>query len=131
MSETYVKLVVLAAISDGEIQAEELALINSLRSNFQAMRGVDEQDFNNAVADVYNKVSAGMELHMILDVLGKDLSTHEKNVGYALAMEVVRSNFQYVDGEKTFINTLKELWAIDTHVLDAVELSASLRYGSS
>ena len=130
MSETYVKLVVLAAISDGEIQAEELALINSLRSNFQAMRGVDEQDFNNAVADVYNKVSAGMELHMILDVLGKNLSTHEKNVGYALAMEVVRSNFQYVDGEKTFINTLKERWAIDTNVLDAVELSAGLRYGS-
>lgn len=129
MSETYVKLVVLAAISDGEIQAEELALINSLRSNFQAMRGVDEQDFNNAVADVYNKVSAGMELHMILDVLGKDLSTHEKNVGYALAMEVVRSNFQYVDGEKTFIKTLEERWAIDTTVLDAVELSANLRYG--
>jgi len=129
MSDTYVKLVVLAAISDGEIQAEELALINGLRVNFAAMRGIDEQDFNNAVADVYNKVSAGMELHMILEVLGKGLSTHEKNVGYALAMEVVRSNFQYVDGEKTFIGTLIECWDVEADVIEAVNLSAHLRYG--
>ena len=129
MSDTYVKLLVLAAISDGEIQAEELALINGLRVNFAAMRGIDEQDFNNAVADVCNKVSAGMELHMILEVLRKGLSTHEKNVGYALAMEVVRSNFQYVDGEKTFIGTLIECWDVEADVIAAVDLSARLRYG--
>ena len=128
MNINCLKIMVLAAVSDGEIQDEELHLIQMLRSNVPSFKSLSEAEFNGAVAEIYNALSSGISVDLLVQNLGKDLSPDEKNSGFALAMEVCRANFEYIPVEQEFIKELEVLWGIESSIVDALNLSAELRY---
>jgi uncharacterized membrane protein YebE (DUF533 family) len=119
---------ILAAVSDGEIQDEELHLIQMLRSNIPSLKALSEADFNGAVAEIYNALSSGIAVDLLVQNLGKELSPEERNRGYALAMEVCRANFDYIPVEQEFINELEVLWDIESSIVEAITVSSDLRY---
>jgi len=128
MNINCLKIMILAAVSDGEIQDEELHLIQMLRSNIPSLKALSEADFNGAVAEIYNALSSGIAVDLLVQNLGKELSSEEKNRGYALAMEVCRANFDYIPVEQEFINELEVLWGIESSIVEAITLSSDLRY---
>lgn len=123
------KIMILAAVSDGEIQDEELHLIQTLRANVPHLKALSEKDFNGAAAEVYNAISSGISVELLIQNIGRSLNVEEKNAGYALAMEVCRANYEYIPSEREFMSELEELWEIPASVVDAVKFSAELRYG--
>ena len=128
MNINCLKIMILAAVSDGEIQDEELHLIQMLRSNIPSLKALSEADFNGAVAEIYNALSSGIAVDLLVQNLGKELSSEEKNRGYALAMEVCRANFDYIPVEQEFINELEVLWGIESSIVEAITVSSDLRY---
>ena len=128
MNINCLKIMILAAVSDGEIQDEELHLIQMLRSNIPSLKALSEADFNSAVAEIYNALSSGIAVDLLVQNLGKELSSEEKNRGYALAMEVCRANFDYIPVEQEFINELEVLWGIESSIVEAITVSSDLRY---
>ena len=128
MNINCLKIMILAAVSDGEIQDEELHLIQMLRSNIPSLKALSEADFNGAVAEIYNALSSGIAVDLLVQNLGKELSPEERNRGYALAMEVCRANFEYIPVEQEFINELEVLWGIESSIVEAITVSSDLRY---
>lgn len=128
MNINCLKIMILAAVSDGEIQDEELHLIQMLRSNVPSLKALSETEFNTAVAEIYNALSSGIAVDLLVQNLGKELSSEERNRGYALAMEVCRANFEYIPVEQEFIKELEVLWGVDPSIAEAVTMSADLRY---
>jgi uncharacterized membrane protein YebE (DUF533 family) len=128
MNINCLKIMILAAVSDGEIQDEELHLIQMLRSNIPSLKALSEADFNGAVAEIYNALSSGIAVDLLVQNLGKELSPEERNRGYALAMEVCRANFDYIPVEQEFINELEVLWDIESSIVEAITVSSDLRY---
>jgi len=129
MATPYVQAMVLAAVSDGEIQQEELTIIHSYLNNLPALKQLSEQEFNSAVADTYNKVSAGMKIEHIVEHIGQDLNEEQRNIAYALAVEICHSNFCYVPSEKDYIQVLEKTWKISPDIISMVKGSCKLRYG--
>jgi len=129
MSTPYIQAMVLAAVSDGEIQQEELTVIHSYLNNLQALNKLSEKEFSVAVADTYNKVSAGMKVEHIVELIGQDLNADQKNIAYALAVEICHANFSYVPSERDYIHVLEEMWQIDPAIVNIVKGSCKLRYG--
>jgi len=129
MTTPYVQAMVLAAVSDGEIQKEELTVIQSYLNNLPALDQLSDNEFSAAVADTYNKVSARMKIEHIVESIGENLNTEQRNVAYALAVEICHANFSYVPSERDYIQVLEETWGIAPSVIDMVKGSCKLRYG--
>jgi len=129
MNSPYAQTLILAAVSDGEIQKEELELIRSYLKNLKQLSQISEQDFQEAAADVYNKLNAGIECEYIIKKIGEQLDSEGKEVAYALAYEVCMSNYAYIDAEKNYIKSIEDIWCISNETSAAVKKSCSLRYG--
>jgi uncharacterized membrane protein YebE (DUF533 family) len=128
METRFLKVVLLAAVSDGQIQEEELALISQIKKTHPALRKISDETAQLALADVYNKLSAGMEARHILEQLGEQFSVTEKHSAYALAKEVCAADFTIDDTENEFLQLIEDLWDIPADVVDAVAKSSKLRY---
>ena len=59
MGVNFLKVVILAAVSDGEIQSQELEIINAMKKSHPMMKNVSDDEVQAAMADIYNKISAG------------------------------------------------------------------------
>ena len=90
MSDRFLKVILLAAVADGEIQTEELELINLFRKSHPVLKKINDDKARAAMADIYNKLSAGMEVKHILEQIGETLNQNEKESAFALAKEQVR-----------------------------------------
>lgn len=128
METRFLKVIMLAAVSDGQIQEEELALVSQIRKTHPALRKISDDAAQAAMADVYNKLSAGMEARHILEQLGEQLSSEEKLSAYALAKEVCSADFKIDDAEGEFLQVIEELWEIPADIIAAVTKSSQLRY---
>jgi len=128
MESRFLKVVLLAAVSDGQIQEEELSLILQIKKTHPALRKISDESAQLALADVYNKLSAGMEARHILEQLGEQFSEKDKHIAYALAKEVCAADFKFDDTEIEFLQLIEDLWDIPADVVDAVAKSSKLRY---
>jgi uncharacterized membrane protein YebE (DUF533 family) len=128
MEAKFLKIVLLAAVSDGEIQSEEIEMLNQIKNSHPSFRDISDDDAQSAMADVYNKVSAGMEIKHILDQLENNFSENEKHSAYALAKEVCVADFNILPAEKDFLNLLSETWKIPEEIKSAIDKSINLRY---
>lgn len=128
MATKLLKMVVLAAVSDGEVQPNELEAINRIRQSHPVLRQVSDSECQAAIADIYNKISAGMEAKHILDQIGSEYSSEEKNVAYALAVEICYSDFSIKKEEKYFLNEIEKHWKIPKDVSEPIKFSANLRF---
>jgi len=128
MPDKFLKVVVLAAVSDGEIQEAELAVVNNLKASNHFLRDISDVAAQSGVADVYNKLSAGMEAKHILEQIGSAFAETEKHQAYALAREVCAADHKILPAEADFITTLEEVWSIPKDVVDTVLKSLKLRY---
>ena len=128
MSKSIVQILVLAAMSDNELHAEEKALLEIYKNFYPTIRNMTQEEFNQEFNAVFTKLEAGMKDTHIVAALGEDLSESEKNTAYALAVEVCASNFEIVPPETDFIKDIEEQWKIKKKIIESVKLSAQLRY---
>lgn len=128
METKYLKIVMLAAIADGMVQNQELELINQIQRNHPEMKSVPESAAKAAMADIYNKLSAGMEPKHILEQLSGEFTKEQKFASYALAKEVCAADFHMQPAETEFLSLIEEIWGIPKKVADAVNQSIKLRY---
>lgn len=130
MDPKFLKIILLAAVSDGQIQPQELEILNYIRAHHPLMNKVSDKQIQGVLADIYNKFSAGMETAHILDQLGREFTVEEKHTAYALAVEVCAADFNFADDEKRFIELVERTWDIPDSVKTHVMGSINLRYFS-
>lgn len=128
MDSKFLKVVMLAAVADGEIQVEELEMLNQIKKAHPQLKNIPDESARIAMADVYNKFSSGMEAKHILEQLGNEFNQNERESAFALAKEVCAADFQIMPAETDFIDLLAEMWSIPTDVVQSVDRSIKLRY---
>jgi len=128
MDLKYFKVIILAAVLDGEIQSEELEMINYIKNTHPFMKDISEEEARFAMDDIYNKLSAGMETKHILEQLHREFSEEESYSAYALAKEICASDFKLVSAEMKFLAEIEEIWNIPEDIQIVVQKSISLRY---
>ena len=128
MKKEIVSILYLAAISDGIVDEIEKNLIRNYREYFPSLKGLTDEEFNEALVDLTSKIKAGMKEKYIIDDVGSKLTNDEKNAAYALAVEVCASNFRIVPEESEIISTIQNNWKINKTIINAVNISVKLRY---
>jgi len=128
MDPKFLKVVILAAVSDGEIQYEELEMLNQIKDNHPELKTVSHKIVQEAMAEIYNQVSAGMEISYIIQQLGESFSEIQKHSAYALAREVCAADFQVQSSERNFLTQLEEIWSVPENVIESINKSIELRY---
>ena len=128
MDSKYFKVIILAAILDGEIQSEEIEMINHIRNTHPLMKDIPEKKARSAIDDIYSKLSAGMETKHILEQLHHEFSEEERHSAYALAKEICASDFKLVSAEMRFLTEIEEIWNIPEEIKTVIQKSISLRY---
>ena len=128
MDLKYFKVIILAAVLDGEIQSEELKMVNHIKNTHPLMKDISEEEARSAVDDIYKKLSAGMETKHILEQLRHEFSQEESHSAYALAKEICASDFKLVSAEIKFLMEIEEIWNIPEDIKVVVQKSISLRY---
>ena len=128
MKKEIVSILYLAAISDGIVDEIEKNLIRNYREYFPSLKGLTDEEFNEALVDLTSKIQAGMKEKYIIDDIGSKLTNDEKNAAYALAVEVCASNFRIVPEESEIISTIQNNWKINKTIVNAVNTSVKLRY---
>ena len=128
MKKEIVSILYLAAISDGIVDEIEKNLIRNYREYFPSLKGLTDEEFNEALVDLTSKIQAGMKEKYIIDDIGSKLTNDEKNAAYALAVEVCASNFRIVPEESEIISTIQNNRKINKTIINAVNTSVKLRY---
>ena len=128
MDAKFLKIVMLAAVADGEIQGEELEMLNHIKQSHPELKNIPDEAARAAMADVYNKFSAGMETKHILEQLGEEFNQKEKESAFAMAKEVCAADFNILPAETEFLQLLIEMWSIPEDVIQIVNKSVELRY---
>ena len=130
MNTTFLKIILLAAVSDGQIQPEEIKMLTQFKNAHPQFKTIPDQTAQEALADIYNKFSAGMETKQILEQLAEHLTMSNKETAYALAKEVCASDFNLSEPENEFLKMIENQWGISQVTIAAVEKSIKLRYFS-
>ena len=128
MSKHLLQVLVLAAGCDGEIQKEELALINKYKEHYPSLKNLTGIDHDTELANIFNKIKAGMSSEYIIEDIGKEINENEKLTAYALAYELCASNFALVPPENDLLKSMKIKWKISNIDHDAIIRSINIRY---
>ena len=128
MQTALLKIILLASVSDGEIQAPELTLMNQIKDLHPELRQVSEKEIQEATVDIYNKLSAGMDFEHIITQLAKDMTQGQKEKAYALSVEVCAADFGISLEERGFLQELENQFSISPELKSAVLKSIKLRY---
>ena len=73
MDVKFLKIVVLAMDVDGEFQQQELDMLKHIIKTHPEFRGISDSDTIQAMGDLYNKISVGMERKHIVEKLTLEL----------------------------------------------------------
>lgn len=128
MPQSLLKIILLASVADGEIQPSELAMMNQIKASHPTLKKIKDSEVQEASADIYNKLSAGMELKHIIEQLGESMSETQRNTAYALAKEVCAADYEMHPAENDYINELETQFSISDRVKDIVNESIKIRY---
>ena len=128
MSKSLIQLILLAAVADGEIQDEEKLLLETYKARYPRLRKVSQREYDEAQIELFNKVKAGVRIPHLIEDIGMQLSDEEKNVAFALTYEICASNFHLAPQEEDILATIKRVWKLKASVVNAVKISAHLRY---
>jgi len=122
------KIILLAASSDGRIQTQEREMINQFISQHPYIKGISKNDLNLCFNEIKSKINAGMKTKYLIQDIGENLNQIEKNTAYALAFEICAVDLSLDDAETIFMTELESIWSIDEEIKRAVKLSVKLRY---
>jgi hypothetical protein len=128
VSKNLVQLIILAAVSDGKIDLEEKQLLQTYRRLYPPIRDITQDEFDNEKILLFNRLSAGMSTKQIIENIGEELSETEREIGYALAVEVCASNFEMLPQEINLLKDIVKEWNIKKDIVSALKISADLRY---
>ena len=128
MASGLVQIMLLAAVSDGEIDQYEKKLLETYRELYPPLRKISQEEINQEQVQLFNRIRAGMKINHIVEAIGDNLSENEKNTGYALAVEVCASNFKMVPPETDLLEVIKKSWKIKKEIIKNVDSSVRIRY---
>ncbi len=128
MASGLVQIMLLAAVSDGEIDQYEKKLLETYRELYPPLRKISQEEINQEQVQLFNRIRAGMKINHIVEAIGDNLSENEKNTGYALAVEVCASNFKMVPPETDLLEVIKKNWKIKKEIIKNVDSSVRIRY---
>ena len=103
-------------------------MLNQIKKSHPELKNIPDDAARAAMADVYNKFSAGMETKHILEQLCSEFSQKERETAFALAKEVCAADFNILPAETEFLQLVIEMWSIPDDVVHAVNRSIALRY---
>jgi len=127
-NDKFLSIILLAAVSDGKLQEQEIAMLRRYRLQHPGMKQISDDQEAAITADIYNKLSAGMDVLYIIEDLGRNLTQDQKNAGYALAREVCAADYKVLPAEQSFLTNIEEKWKIPKDVIASIEVSLTLRY---
>ena len=130
MDVKFLKIVVLAMDVDGEFQQQELDMLKHIITTHPEFRGISDSDTIQAMGELYNKISVGMERKHIVEQLTPEFNDTEKQMAFALASEICAADFNIVPAETDFLTMLIDMWAIPDDVVLCVRKSIALRYSN-
>lgn len=128
MPQSLLKIILLASVSDGEIQPSELAMMNQIKTSHPTLKKMKDSEIQQASADIYNKLSAGMDFKHIIAQLSENMSEAQRNTAYALAKEICASDYEMHPAENDYIKELEKQFSIDENIIDIVNKSIEIRY---
>ena len=128
VSKYLIEIMLLAAASDGQIDPEEKQLLQTYRQLYPPIRDITQAQFDDITVTLFNKMSAGMQPHHMVEEIGENLSEPQKNKAYALALEICASNFEILPLETDFLKLIEKKWKIKRNVMAALYTSIELRY---
>lgn len=128
MDAKFLKILMLAAVADGEVQSEELERLHQYKQSHPKLKDIPDDTSWAAIADVHNKLKADITPQQILEHLGPEFSQNEKESAFAMANEVCASDFNMLPSETEFLQLVINTWSIPDDVVHAVERSIQLRY---
>jgi len=128
MSKSLIQIILLAAVADGEIQDEEKVLLEVYKARYPRLRNISQKVYDEAQIELFNKIKAGVRIHHVIEDIGMHLTDEEKGVAFALTYEICASNFHIAPQEEEILSQIKKVWKIKSGVVNAVKLSAHLRY---
>ena len=128
VSKYLIEIMLLAAASDGQIDPEEKQLFQTYRQLYPPIRDITQAQFDDITVTLFNKMSAGMQPHHMVEEIGENLSEPQKNKAYALALEICASNFEILPLETDFLKLIEKKWKIKRNVMAALYTSIELRY---
>jgi|TARA_B110000503_G_C6913794_1_gene315762 tellurite resistance protein len=128
MGNNFLRIALLSAISDGEIQDQESGMLNHLRAFHPKLKGMTASETKLAANDIKNKLDAGMQSKHIIEVIGESMSVEEKHAAYAIAKEICAADFKLEPAENDFLLQVEMIWRIPAEIKDAINTSIALRY---
>ena len=128
VSKYLVEIMLLAAASDGQIDPEETQFFETYRQLYPPIRDITQAEFEGIKLKLFNKTSAGMKPHHMVEEIGENLSEPQKNKAYALALEICASNFEILPLETDFLKLIEKSWKIKRNIMTALYTSIELRY---
>lgn len=128
MSKSLIQIILLAAVADGEIQNEEKLLLEIYKARYPRLRTIHQREYDEAQIELFNKVKAGVRIPQLIEDIGVHLSDLEKDIAFALTYEICAANFHLAPEEEEILNNIIKLWKIKSGVVNAVKISARLRY---
>ena len=128
MSTKFIQIMALAAQVDKKIDPEEEQLIKTYIKLYPPIRDLGEDELKNQFVILNNRIGAGMRVKHIIEDIGDDLTEKQKNIAYALAVEMCYCNFNVLPEEQELLDTIENQWKIKQTVVSALKKSALLRY---
>ena len=128
MDAKFLKIIWLAASADGEWQSQERGMLDQIMRSHPELKNIPSESARAAIADINNKISAGMEQKHVLEQLGNEFSQKEKESAFAMAKEVCVADFNILPAETEFLQLLIEMWSIPDDIVQVVNRSIELRY---
>ena len=128
MPQSLLKIILLASVSDGEIQPSELAMMNQIKAAHPTLKKITDSEVQEASADIYNKLSAGMDFKHIIEQISENMSETQRNTAYALAKEVCAADYELHPTENDYIKELEKQLGISDDIIYLVNKSIEIRY---
>lgn len=128
MSTKYIQIMCLAAQADRKIDPEEKQLIETYMKLYPPIRDLGVDEIKNQFVILNTRLMAGMKTKHIVEDIGDDLTDKQKNIAYALAVEMCYCNFNVLPEEQDLLDIIESEWKIKNPVISALKKSAMLRY---
>jgi len=126
-SESILKILVLAAASDGVTDTDEHKFLNFIVDSHPIFEGLDKDSKKRATNQMLISTARQTEQEIVRELIN-GMDQHTKIFTYAMALDVCFCNNQFIPPESDFMEYLASAMELDEDALKPFHTSAKVRY---
>lgn len=126
--DALIYLMVVAASSDAQMTALELARIDGLVGRLPVFEGYDRAKLAKVANDCVDQTNGGVGLEGVLDMAIADLPERLHDTAYALCVEVTAVDLHLEQEELRLLEMIRDRMNVDRLVTAAIETAARARH---